>query len=84
MEDLNLSKCSLHCRMIGCGLEGKLFERAWKEVFVFKEEDAIFLQERRGVEKIEGRIEPVDLPFFHCHMLHIYKEQLLKRQGVLF
>ena len=30
LEDLNLSKCSLHCRMRGCGLEGKLFERTWK------------------------------------------------------
>ena len=41
-EAFNLSKCSLHCRIRGCGLEGKLFERAWKWVFVFNSKVAIF------------------------------------------
>jgi len=42
-EDLNkVSKCSLHLRMSGCGLEGKLIERPWKLDFEFKGEAAIF------------------------------------------
>ena len=42
-EDLNkVSKCSLHLRMSGCGLDGKLIERPWKLDFEFKGEAAIF------------------------------------------
>jgi hypothetical protein len=39
-----MSKCSLHLRMSGCGLEGKLFDRPCKLVdFVFKGEEAAIL-----------------------------------------
>jgi hypothetical protein len=54
LEDLNkVSKCSLHLRMSGCGLEGKLFDRACELVdFVFKgEEAAIFSFSRKENEK---------------------------------
>jgi len=50
LEALKLSKCSLHSRIRGCGLEGKLFERPWELDFGFKGEDAIFSQERKRLD----------------------------------
>ena len=51
LEALKLSKCSLHFRIRGCGLEGKLFERPWECNFGFKGEDAIFDQMKIRDEK---------------------------------
>ncbi|KAL0560920.1 hypothetical protein IC582_001337 [Cucumis melo] len=41
-EAFNLQRCSLTSSTTGCGFEGKLFERMWKDFFEFTEKESIF------------------------------------------
>jgi hypothetical protein len=53
-ESLTRLICSSNSEIIGCGLEGRLLDRAWKLVLGQIGETTIFLSQRRGDLMIEN------------------------------